>query len=207
MTCDLVIEHLEEHFSSWWKIEYERVAAFIEPKGHRLLITNAAQQEMPTRANVVCHKGHVNETLPFDRVCLLDSEAPETLSPADAPKFDYFLLGGILGNVDEFDFDRTSVLRDLGYPRRNLGNMQMTTDTAAMVTSLIVHEEVPFEQLQFIDRPEFPIAVADASEDSKESLIMNFRYLVKPDGSPDIDPHILDMAIKDRDFSLVDDLE
>lgn len=36
--------------------------------------------------------------IPFESICLLDSEASETMKPEDAALFDYFLFGGILGN-------------------------------------------------------------------------------------------------------------
>lgn len=38
------------------------------------------------------------KNVPLERICLLDSEADETLCPEDKEKFDYFLFGGILGN-------------------------------------------------------------------------------------------------------------
>lgn len=36
-------------------------------------------------------------TVSRGRVCLLDPQAPQTLSPADADRFDWFVFGGILG--------------------------------------------------------------------------------------------------------------
>jgi ribosome biogenesis SPOUT family RNA methylase Rps3 len=103
--------------------------------------------------------------------------------------------------VDEFDFDRTSVLREQGFARRNLGPMQMTTDTAAMVSWLILKHQVPYHQLQFVDRPEFPSSNEEGG--TKEMLIMNFRYLARNDGNPDIDTRVLELALKDREFSLI----
>lgn len=35
---------------------------------------------------------------PKDQICLLDSESTQTLQPSDAAAFQYYLLGGILGN-------------------------------------------------------------------------------------------------------------
>lgn len=86
-------------------------------------------------------------------VCLLDPAAPHGLSVCDAglhtstspilPRaedgpFAYFLFGGILG--DDPPRDRTSSLRKLGMPRRHLGKMQMTTDTALGVTKCVVED-------------------------------------------------------------------
>ena len=49
-------------------------------------------------------QGESIASLPFDksRVCLLDSEASDFLSPSDVHLFDYFVVGGILGNGTTF---------------------------------------------------------------------------------------------------------
>jgi ribosome biogenesis SPOUT family RNA methylase Rps3 len=63
----------------------------------RLLLTNFPfdfEGATCTAESVTAHLRHV----PLQRICLLDSEADETLCPADAGEFDYFLFGGILGN-------------------------------------------------------------------------------------------------------------
>ena len=85
-----------------------------------------------------------------DKVCLLDPKAPYAVSigdaglvesdkPSDAGgPFEYFLYGGILG--DDPPRDRTSSLRQLGFPSRHLGGVQMTTDTALGVTKRCVED-------------------------------------------------------------------
>ncbi len=63
----------------------------------RLLLTNfsyAFEGATCASESVIEHLKDV----PLQHICLLDSEADETLSPADAQTFDYFLFGGILGN-------------------------------------------------------------------------------------------------------------
>ena len=81
--------------------------------------------------------------LALEETCLLDSEAEQELSSLDlqghhqqkGSAVKYFLVGGILGNVDEMDEDRTSELRCRNFGMaRNLGRQQMTADTAAIVT-------------------------------------------------------------------------
>lgn len=134
--------------------------------------------------------------IPQERICLLDSEAVEELCPGDAGKFDYFLFGGILGNVDEFDFDRTSVLRVKGFPTRSLGSMQMTTDTAVRVSKMILVDGMPFPTIPFVDRPEF------AMNETTEKLVMNFRYVKGADGEPLICPRVLELLKEDFDFNL-----
>lgn len=121
------------------------------------------------------------------QICLLDPAAPLGLSVADAgihqatssappPKpstanadevsggpFTHFLFGGILG--DDPPRDRTSSLRKLGMPRRHLGGVQMTTDTALGVTKKVVEDglalnldgaerEGPKGKMEWCDQPE-----------------------------------------------------
>lgn len=86
-----------------------------------------------------------------DKVCLLDPKSPYAISITDAGKvksqtkdaaaggpFEFFLYGGILG--DDPPRDRTSSLRQLGFPSRHLGGVQMTTDTALGVTKRCVED-------------------------------------------------------------------
>lgn len=76
---------------------------------------------------------------PKNRICLLDPKAQHAISPQDADEFDGFLFGGILGN--DPPRDRTKELRKLGFPGRHLGPVQMTTDTAVYVTSIVVDQQ------------------------------------------------------------------
>ena len=75
---------------------------------------------------------------PKPRICLLDPKAEKAICPEDAEEFDAFLFGGILG--DDPPRDRTKELRKLGFPGRHLDKVQMTTDTAVYVTSLVVDD-------------------------------------------------------------------
>lgn len=118
---------------------------------------------------------------PLERICLLDSESDTLLSPQDADKFDYILAGGILGDVDENDPDRTRELRQLGFSTRNLGHEQMTTDTAIITSWNILDNHIPFDKLLFIDRPTFNL-------NKYESMYMPFRYLSIPNQSEPLLP-------------------
>ncbi|KAE8234154.1 hypothetical protein CF326_g802 [Tilletia indica] len=90
----------------------------------------------------------------LSQICLLDPKAPHALTfrdfrrsepqegqrsdgDVDGP-FDWFLFGGILG--DDPPRDRTASLRELGFPHRHLGGVQMTTDTALGVTKRVVED-------------------------------------------------------------------
>merc|ERR1712129_250292 len=64
--------------------------------------------------------------------------------------------------------DRTSEIRKLGFAhRRHLGPMQMTTDTAVLVSSLVLEDARPLAEIPFLDSPEITDkAAADASSQS-----------------------------------------
>ena len=179
-------------------LEYENMLKIVG-EGN-LLITNFPHKiENPEKWKGLSFiKESINDlNIPFEKICLLDSEASEEMCPGDIEKFDYFLFGGILGNVDEFDFDRTSVLRVKGFPTRSLGSMQMTTDTAVRVSKMILVDEMPFPTIPFVDRPEFPM-----DEESGEKLVMNFRYVKGENGEPLICPDVLKLLKEDFDFNL-----
>jgi ribosome biogenesis SPOUT family RNA methylase Rps3 len=112
-------------------------------------------------------------------MCLLDPKASEVLTPADAAAFDLYVFGGILG--DDPPKYRTGELHPLRAAARHLGPVQMTTDTAVLVTHAIVVHGRPLEALTFVDRPDVVLGV-------HESVNLPFRYLAAVDGSgaPDL---------------------
>ena len=133
-----VVEHMEPELHEWCILEYTHI---IDKVGiDNVLITNLS----PTNELIPASwKGlEITEesffdlikrkNTPMSAVVLLDSEAPQQLHPSDSNAFEYFLFGGILGDVDEGDLDRTSELRVSGCACRSLGNLQMTTDTCVV---------------------------------------------------------------------------
>lgn len=96
--------------------------------------------------------------------------------------------------MDEFDFDRTALLRKLNFSGRNLGCMQMSTDTAAICTKLIARDGMEFESLKFVDRPEIEVSPG-------EFIIMNFRYIADASGRPQMADGVLDL-IKSEELDL-----
>lgn len=147
--------------------------------------------------------------VPFNCICLLDSESPQSLDPSDSNNFQYFLLGGILGNsiciffiyllADEFDFDRTAILRKMGFQTRNLGSFQMTTDTAFAVVKKIIEDQIPLEQMEFIDRPNIQIT-------PQESLVLNFRFLKDEHGQPLLNPDVKKILTNQLDEPFLPDM-
>ena len=201
-----VIEHMEESVDNWVECEYKRIVR--DCGGKNLIFTNMKPgKNCPTYESMDYLDGALCVPESFEeyygardkkRVCLLDEQAEKDLTPGDSTEFDFFLFGGILGNVDEQDADRTKVLREQLYSSRMLGNHQMTTPTAACVTHLILDEQKPFESLKFVDRPEFE------TEYEGETLMMPFRYLVGDDGKPIMAEGVLDILTGDLEWDLGD---
>lgn len=101
---EFVFEHLEPDLSEWAKagllvrltIEYSHASKIL---GHaNMSITNFKCQDFARHLGMACVERTASEAFDHADVCLLDSTAKETLSPEDAAKFRYFLIGGILGN-------------------------------------------------------------------------------------------------------------
>jgi ribosome biogenesis SPOUT family RNA methylase Rps3 len=141
-----IVEHMEEGFSDWVRLEYLSIAQEVGP-GNFYLSSVPENADIPpefTSAGIkITGKDVVNfaEIEPeFDpkRVVLLDPAANSDLSPEEADKFDFFLFGGILG--DHPPRDRTGELRKYGFVGRRLGPVQLTTDTAVRVTQLVVED-------------------------------------------------------------------
>jgi len=94
-------------------------------------------------------------------------DADQTLAPSD--DFRYLVFGGILGNVPSDD--RTSEIRKFQFPqRRNLGPIQMTTNTAVLVAKLILEDKTALTEIPFVDEPEIPTG-------PKETTTLPFRYV------------------------------
>ncbi|CAG8502329.1 8009_t:CDS:2 [Acaulospora morrowiae] len=176
MPLNYIIEHMEDDLHDWCLLEYCHLTKSISPSN--LYFTNLSEiakatlsnKEILREANFIT-ADIVDSGLPMDKICLLDPSSKQTLKPEDGNTFDYYLFGGILG--DDPPRDRTSELRKHGFQTRNLGDLQMTTDTAINVTKRIVEDKVAIDEIPFIDYPEIKM-------NNNESVIMPFRYVAIP---------------------------
>ncbi|KAJ3120743.1 hypothetical protein HK100_012664 [Physocladia obscura] len=129
----------------------------------------------------------------IEKVLLLDPSAKQELSPEDsAAGFEYLLFGGILG--DDPPRDRTKELRVQGFSGRHLGNYQMTTDTAVLVSKRVIEGGKKLSELEFVDKPDINLS-------SHESVEMPFRYLVE-NGAPLLPAGFLELLRKTNNDSL-----
>ena len=211
-TMKYIIEHMEEGFSEWVILEYSQILREVGAENLILssLPESTTEKDIPQRLlklglrwTTKDLKG-INEDfkdlelLKDGRACLLDPRATIDLQPEDATKFDYFVFGGILG--DHPPRDRTKELKT-AYPNllisRRLGDKQMTTDTAIRTTQLIIKDRIAFEDIKFIDYPEFRFNKNEATE-------MPFRYVLDKEGKPILPEGMLDLIKKDSAQSLDD---
>ncbi|KOG96536.1 SPOUT methyltransferase [Saccharomyces pastorianus] len=207
-----IIEHMEEGFSEWVILEYSQILRDVGAENLILssLPKNTTEKDIPEKLLSLGLRWTTSDLKNIDedfkdleplkdgRVCLLDPRAAIDLQPEDAAEFDYFVFGGILG--DHPPRDRTKELKTT-YPNllvgRRLGDKQMTTDTAIRTTQLIVKNKTKFEDIKFIDYPEFRFNKNEATE-------MPFRYVLDKEGRPILPEGMLELIKKDSAQSLDD---
>ena len=169
-----IIEHFEEELFEWCVIEYSHISKIV---GKENLIFTCIRKLKDMQ--ILQKLGKVfpgsSAELNLNGVCLLDSDAKQTLKPEDAERFEYFLFGGILG--DNPPRGRTKgIIRKLEenglkFELRNLGEKQMPTDTAAYTAKKILEGE-KLEKIKFIDSIEIEI-------NENELVMLPYRYAVE----------------------------
>lgn len=176
LTMLYVIENVEEEIELWCTLEYKHICQTVG--ADKAVFTSIPPKQIEDlksqlNARLLLNSADTLEELVWDRVLLLDMDAEEELKVEDAANFDAVLVGGILGNVPSDD--RTSEVRKLRpCHSRHLGPLQMTTNTAVLVSKIILEDKVPLNEIPTVDEPEIP-----AGPGSKESIILPFRYVAK----------------------------
>ncbi|CAL9736556.1 protein arginine N-methyltransferase Sfm1p [Monosporozyma servazzii] len=210
-----VIEHMEDGFSEWVKLEYAQIIRDVGAENLVLVSVSNELKEADLPQELIkmglqwTHSGlecivdefpHLNlPPMKAGNVCLLDPRATEDLAPADASQFEYLLFGGILG--DHPPRDRTTELKTL-HPGlligKRLGDKQMSTDTAVRVAQRITNNQTPLSNIEFIDYPEFRFNKHEATE-------MPFRYVKdETTGQPLLPEGMLNLIKLDTQRSLED---
>ncbi len=209
-----IIEHLEPFISEWCLIEYENISNIVGKEN--LIITKLLKKDSQknakhfwgtekqyfSRVNKLKHLAELHEEsvleLPLKNTCLLEPQTNKILASND--NFDYFIFGGILG--DHPERGRTEKYLTSKLPgklinpeTRNLGNMQMSTDTAVLVTKIIARDKIDFNKIKFIDKPEIELKQGKISE----SIILPYRY-VKENNKPIISKKLLEYLKNKEDL-------
>ena len=98
----------------------------------------------------------INKQEDMDTLCFMDFRAEKELCPETDQSLKFIVFGGILG--DHPPQDRAKDFREKNFKQiRNLKKVQMTTDTALMVTSEIQELRKPMSDMKFTENPEVPI--------------------------------------------------
>mmetsp|Transcript_20796 Transcript_20796/g.55101 ORF Transcript_20796/g.55101 Transcript_20796/m.55101 type:complete len:258 (-) Transcript_20796:76-849(-) len=239
-----VVEHMEEGLEDWCRLEYRHICRQLPPE--RVLFLNWPAGTDP--ADLVPHGAQPpgtsaesletvrakteadapDKSVPFpkwDRICLLDMDAEDALEPDDCSKFDAVVFGGILGNITHNEDgtygsdDRTAEVRKLGFThRRHLGPMQMTTDTAIVVSRMVLEEARSLSEIPWLDSPEIgggPAADGEGEEGGGASdcvCMEGFRYVATRgagggDWEPLLPEGMKELLMSDADKNLLDEFE
>mmetsp|Transcript_3520 Transcript_3520/g.8766 ORF Transcript_3520/g.8766 Transcript_3520/m.8766 type:complete len:265 (+) Transcript_3520:49-843(+) len=226
-----VVEHMEEGLEEWCTLEYKHICSIIPtsrvlflrfPSGPDPQVLVAEGSEPPKISSATLEEGSCpgsQSVLPaWDRVCLMDMQADEALEPTDAAKFDAFIFGGILGNVIENDDgsygsdDRTCELRRLNFRhRRHLGPMQMTTDTAVLVSHMVLEEGKFLCDIPTVDSPEIGADEQTMQDGPQDTICMEgFRYVVRRGSAgewePVLPPGMKELLLRSADDNILDSM-
>ena len=91
----------------------------------------------------------------LSNICFMDMRATQVLQPSERDQFRFVVFGGILG--DHPPQDRAKEFRETFSHIRQLGDVQMTTDTAVLVSHAILGQQKAFGTLPFVDEPTIPM--------------------------------------------------
>jgi ribosome biogenesis SPOUT family RNA methylase Rps3 len=163
-----VIEHLEPSVYKWCTIEYAHMSKRVGKAN--LMFTNVSKGAGKIKALGDVRKDSIKD-IPLKKACVLDPAAKRLLTPEEAKKFDYFIFGGILGDNPQRFRTKKLITSKLKLPAYNLGDKQMSTDTAVIVCKKIV-DGTPLGKLKFIEEYEI-------EEEPGLYRILPYRYLVE----------------------------
>jgi ribosome biogenesis SPOUT family RNA methylase Rps3 len=170
-----LIEHLDKRLYRWCILEYSHISKIVGRPN--LIFTNIKTEKQIAKLRKLgkVYKESIKELasrqLKDKKICLLDADGKETLSPVDKKRFDILVFGGILGDFPPQKRTKKE-LGSLNLPLRSMGKEQMPTDNAVYVAKKII-SGTELIKLTFIDE-----AVIDIKEG--ESVHLPFRYaLVK----------------------------
>lgn len=145
-----IVEHLDPELEEWQQLEYNTIARECQAAANSTFILSGRPEELATDESLssitsipeTVEQLLQESSISKSKVCLLDPRGEKDLSPEDGEDFAVFVFGGILG--DDPPRDRTAELRAKGFVGRRLGPEQMTTDTAARVTRMVVMDKSGF---------------------------------------------------------------
>lgn len=158
-----VIEHLEPELYDWCLAEYSHISRMAGKD--RLIFTNIKINPEKLSKLGKVYPESVSE-LDFRNACVLDPSAKKTLGKE---KFDYIILGGILGDYPPKKRTKKELTSKLKCEKRNLGKHQLSTDNAVYVALQLLKGK-NLSDLKFIDNIEIKL-------NKIETVELPFRYV------------------------------
>ncbi|MBI3334141.1 hypothetical protein HYZ97_01525 [Candidatus Pacearchaeota archaeon] len=158
---------MEKEMYEWCLIEYKHISQAVGKKN--LWFTNIPKKDRKKLAKYGSVFTESVTSMHLKNACVLDPEANKLLSPRDKSRFQYFILGGILG--DDPPQKRTGPELSRFLPeavKRHIGDRQMSTDNAVYTAQQILRGKA-FRKLAFIDTAEVTI-------NKVESILLPYRY-------------------------------
>jgi len=149
-----IIEHLEPTLSDWCFIEYSHISKIVGPEN--LIFSNVKSEAEKIKLQELgeIKKESVSE-MNLSKACVLDPNVEKQLQPSDSEVFDFVIFGGILGEDPPKARTEELLTSKVDYETRNLGDKQMSTDTAVLVAHKILNglkfEDIPFKDGVEID--------------------------------------------------------
>ncbi|KEG04912.1 SAM-dependent RNA methyltransferase, putative [Plasmodium vinckei vinckei] len=175
MGVKFIVEHMDD-LEEWCILEYMHICEIV--KDENIIFTKFKdnfKDISKSSHEPKCYEksiGDIKNEFEWNKICLLDMKAKDVLTCKDKNEIGFLLFGGILGNVPSND--RTSELRKFEFPiSRNLGSVQMTTNTAVLVCHIILNDQVELENIPFVDNPDITL------KNDKESMMLPFRFVSK----------------------------
>ena len=83
----------------------------------------------------------------------------------------------------------------MGFATRHLGKEQMTTDTAVLVSQLVLEKQIPLDKIDYVDRPDIKLG-------RREIVEMPFKYIRLPNGEPKLPLGMIEHLKQGNDISL-----
>ncbi|CDU20140.1 hypothetical protein YYC_00461 [Plasmodium yoelii 17X] len=174
MGVKFIVEHMDD-LEEWCILEYMHICEIVKDENIIFTKFKGNFKDISKSHEPKCYEksiGDLKDEFGWNKICLLDMKAKDVLTCKDKNEIDFLLFGGILGNVPSND--RTSELRKFEFPiSRNLGSVQMTTNTAVLVCHIILNDQVELENIPFVDNPDIVL------KNNKESMMLPFRFVSK----------------------------
>ncbi len=183
----LIIENCEEKLWYWLYLEYKHASDIWE---RNVIFTNVKDPEMFSILKNLgeVYKESFMELFDDRKIIILDPMAEKPLSQKDFENKDYILVGGILGDREITGKTRELITKKAKNATvRNLGKIQLTIDSAALVAKLI-YLGMDLNDIKITNEVEIRL-------NDVESIILPYGYVIIDD-KPLLTPGLIEYLVK-----------